>query len=122
MKMIQTLSDIEYLKATTTLPMELIKEIEKDFLSIFEAENNEVYLLEFRLPPWQTLFVFEKGDHVVLEKLNDPITLEYVEKVEVNQLAYYRCAIRNDHEFQIYYSQINIHDKEIEDWLQEQAE
>ena len=121
MKMIQTLSDIEYLKATNKIPIELIKEIEQDFLNLYEAENNDVYLLEFRLSPWQALFVFEKGDDV-LSKINDSFALEYVEKVEINQFAYYRCARRNGHDLQLYYSQINIHNVETEEWLQEQAE
>lgn len=121
MKIIQTLSDIEYLKATNTVPIELIKAIEQDFLNIYEAENDEVYLLNYRLSPWQALFVFEKGDDV-LSKLNNSMTLEYVEKVESGQIAYYRGAIRNEYDIQIYYSQENIHHKNIEDWLQEQAE
>ncbi|MGE7603922.1 hypothetical protein ACQKL5_15725 [Peribacillus sp. NPDC097675] len=41
------------------------------------------------MSPWQALFVFEKGDDV-LSKINDPDTLEYVEKIEINQFAYYR--------------------------------
>lgn len=36
MKMIQTLSDIEYLKATNKIPIELIKEIEQEFLNLYE--------------------------------------------------------------------------------------
>lgn len=36
MKMIQTLSDIEYLKAINKIPIELIKEIEQDFLNLME--------------------------------------------------------------------------------------
>lgn len=81
MKMIQTLSDIDYLKATNKIPIELIKEVEQDFLNLYEAENNDLYLLEFRLSPWHALFVFEKGDDV-LSKINDPFALEYVEKVK----------------------------------------
>lgn len=121
MIIIQTLNDIELLKATSAVPIELINEVEKDFLNIYEAESDEVYLLNYRLPPWQALFVFEKGDDV-LGKLNDPMALEYAEKVDVGELTYYRCALRNDHDFQIYYSLLCIHDKHTEDWLQEQAE
>lgn len=37
MKIIQTINDIEYLKATNAVPKELIKEIEQDFLGIYES-------------------------------------------------------------------------------------
>lgn len=121
MKIIQTLNDIEFLKAQSKMPIELIREIEQDFLNIYEAENDEVYLLNYHLSPWQALFVFEKGDDV-LGRLNDPLALEYVERVEVEHFAYYRCALRNEYDFQIYYSQAITHDKRTEDWLQEQAE
>ncbi|MBY6088503.1 hypothetical protein [Priestia flexa] len=121
MKVIQTINDIESLKATNEISMKLIKEIEQDFLNIYEAENDEVYVLEYRLSSWQALFVLEKGDDV-LAKLNNPLALEYVEKVSVDEFEYYRCAIRNEYDLQIYYSQVNTHDEVIEGWLEEHAE
>lgn len=120
MKKIQTINDIECLKAANSVPIELIKQIERDFLEIYEAENIEVYLIEYRLPTWQALFVFEKGGDV-LSILNDLIALEYIEKLKVEKLEYYRCAVRNEHDLQIYYSQMNIHDEKIEEWLVEKA-
>lgn len=121
MKRIQTVSDIEFLKETKAVQIEFINEIEQDFLNICEAEHEVVCFLDYRLSLWQALFVFEKGDDV-LGKLNDPMSVEYVEKVVVEQLVYYRCAIRNEHDFQIYYSLIGIHDEEIENWLHENSE
>lgn len=121
MKVIQTINDIESLKATNEIPMELIKEIQQDFINTYKAENDEDCLLEYRLSPWQALIILEKGDDV-LAKLNDTMALEYVEKVIVNQLEYYRCAIRNEYDLQIYYSQVNTHDEVTEGWLEEHAE
>ncbi len=121
MKIIQCIADIEALKAYGKLPIKVIKEIEKDFLDIFEAESNDEYLLEFRLPPWQALFVLEKRDGV-LAKLEQTLELEYVERVEAGEIAYYRCAIRNDHEFQLYYSVVGSHDQEVEEWLFEKSQ
>lgn len=122
MKIIQCLSDIEYLRAEKLLPIAFIKEITQDFLGIYDAEKqDDIYLLNYRLPLMQALYVLEKGDNVV-GKLNDPFSLEYVEKNEVERIVYYRCALRKGEDFQIYYSLLNTHDKKIEDWLQEQAE
>jgi hypothetical protein len=121
MKKIQSFSDIVFLTVTHTVSMALIRGIVQDFIGIYEAENDAVDLVEYRLPPGQTLFVFEKGDDV-LDTLHDPMALEYVEKVKIEQLEYYRCVIRMEHDFQIYYSPINSHDEETEHWLQEKAE
>lgn len=121
MKRIQTLSDLENLRGANATPMELIKAIEHDFLAIYESEGNEVYLLEFYLPPWQALFLLEPGDDV-LGKLDNSLALEYVEKLELEEMAYYRCALRNEHDLQLYYSQVGIHEKSIENWLKKQAE
>ena len=121
MKIIQCLADIEAMKALGEVPIALLKEIEQDFLKIYQMENSEQEVLQFRLPMRQTLFVLEVGDDV-LAKLDQPIELEYVERLEAGRIAYYRCAIRNDHEFQLYYSVVGTHDQEVEEWLLEQSQ
>ena len=84
MRIIQCFTDIEYLRATHNLPLPFIKDIEQDFLGIYEAENHDnIYLLNYRLPLVQSLFVLEKGDDVI-GRLNDPFALEFVEKVEID--------------------------------------
>lgn len=121
MKIIQHISDIEYLKSENKLPLPLIKEIEQDFLNAYEAVNHDdIYLLNFCLPLGQALFVFEKGDEV-LTKLNDPSALEYVEAIKVDEVNYYRCALRGE-SLQLYYSLLNTHDRKTEEWLRDQAE
>ncbi|ARD48837.1 hypothetical protein [Sporosarcina sp. P33] len=121
MKIIQHLSDIEYLKSDNELPLPFIKEIEQDFLNAYEAVNHEdIYLLNFYLPLGKALFVFEKGDDV-LAKLNDPFALEYVEAIKLDAVKFYRCALRGE-SLQLYYSPLNTHDRETEEWLREQAE
>lgn len=123
MRIIQCLSDIEYLRAVNRLPMALIKEITQDLLGIYEAEDqDDIYLLNFRLPLMQALFVLEKDDDVV-ERFNDPFSLvEYVEKVEIDETEYYRCGLRKGPYIQLYYSLVNSHNAETEKWLREHAE
>ncbi|MDN4492148.1 hypothetical protein [Ureibacillus aquaedulcis] len=120
MKIIQCISDIEYLKSENKLPKPLINEIEQDLLAIYEAEPDDVYLLNFRLPLVQALFIFEAGDNV-LAILNDPFTREYVEEITVDDVKYYRCGLRKGLSMQLYYSLKNIHNEETEEWLSEQV-
>ncbi|RKQ12141.1 hypothetical protein [Ureibacillus endophyticus] len=121
MRIIQCLSDIEYLRAENKLPMPLIKEIEQDFLGIYEAENHDnIYLLNYRFPLMQALFVLEKGDDVI-GRFSDPFALEFVEKVEIGEVEYYRCGLRKGPFIQLYYSLMNSHKAEIEEWLREHA-
>ncbi|MEK4712022.1 hypothetical protein [Sporosarcina sp. FSL K6-5500] len=76
MKIIQYLSDIEFLKAD--LPLSLRTEMEQDFLGRYESiKHDNTYLLNFCLPLVQALFVLEKGDDVLAE-FNEPFVLEYV--------------------------------------------
>lgn len=120
MKIIQCLSDIENLKAENQLPKPLIKDIEQDFLAIYEAENDDVYLLNFRSPLVQALFVFETGDDVLV-KLNNPFNTEYIEEIALDGVEYYRCGLRIGLSIQLYYSLKNIHNAETEEWLLEHA-
>ncbi|MEL4024035.1 hypothetical protein [Lysinibacillus endophyticus] len=122
MRIIQCFSDLEYLRSENRLPMEFIKEIEHDFLGLYEAENEDgAYLLNFRLPLVQALFVFEKGDDVI-GRLSEPYDLEFVEKVGIDEIAYYRCGLRKDPFIQLYYSLVNTHNAVIEEWLREHSE
>ncbi|MFV2046289.1 hypothetical protein ACEWK1_02830 [Metabacillus sp. YM-086] len=121
MKIIQCLADIEAIKVFGEVPVALMKEIEQDFLGIYEMENIEEELFHFRLSMRQALFVLEKGDDV-LGKLDQPFQLEYMERLVAEDLTFYRCAIRNDYELQLYYSVVGTHDQEVEDWLLEQSQ
>lgn len=120
MKIIQCLSDIELLKADLLLPLRAA--MEKDFLGLYESLNDDnTYLLNFRLPLVQALFVLEKGDDVI-GLFNDPFALEFVEKMTIDEIDYYRCGLRKGPFIQLYYSLVNSHNAEIEEWLREHAE
>ncbi len=121
MKLIQALNDIEWLKAKNALPISIIEAIEQDFLTLFEAEGDGENVLTFRLPSQQALILLEAGDNV-LGMANDPIHLEYVEKLEQGQIEFYRIAKRIEHDFQLIYTLVGVHDEETEQWLIEQAE
>lgn len=124
MKVIQTIYDIKELKErkpqNESLPPELIEVVEQDFLDIYESGNENVYLMDFYLPHRQALILLEQGDDV-LRILDDLQTIEYVEKAKAGRLEYYRITKRIEHEFQLIYSLVGIHEETTEKWLEEQA-
>lgn len=121
MRMIQTLNDIEYLKASEAAPMKLIKFIESDLLHLFNAESPADYLFKMRLPRQQELVLIEAGDPVI-ELFDDPFCVEYVENYNQDQLEYYKICKRMDHEFSLYYVEALLLDEETRKWLAEQVE
>ncbi|RUL54153.1 hypothetical protein [Lysinibacillus antri] len=121
MKVIQTLNDVESLKAQSITPKELIQVIEQDFLTLYEAGGSEDDRLSFRLPYQESIILIEKGDNL-LELVDNPIELEYVEKHKQGQVEFYRLAKRFEHEFQLVYTLLNIHDDETEQFLRDHSE
>lgn len=120
MKIIQSLNDIEFLKATRRIPLPMIQYIEKEFLDRFEASNSEEELFAFRLPMNEAMILLEKDDDVLAE-INHPFDLEYVERIKEGDISFYRIAIRFDPEIRVYYSLVGTYDDETEEWLNEQA-
>lgn len=121
MKVIRSLNDIEWLKVNNHVPKELVKEIEQDFLNFYEASNTEIDVLSYTLESHEAFLLLEAGDDV-LEILENPIMLEFVEKSKDGLIEYYRMAKRIEHEFQLIYSLVGIHDEKAENFLKEQAE
>ncbi|WP_163151590.1 hypothetical protein [Anoxybacillus sp. MB8] len=121
MKIIQCLNDIEALKAYRRAPKPLIQAIEQDFLHLYEAKGEETSLHAFFLPYDQALILLEKEDDVMAQ-VDDPFTLEYVEKHHHERMVFYRIAKRIGDEFQLFYAPMGIYDEMTEQWLWEQAE
>lgn len=122
MKIIQTLNDVEWLKAENVVPKELIAVIEEDFLTLYEASGQDDELVIFRLPDQEAIVLLEKGDKV-LERLElIAMDLEYVERHKIGQIEFYRMAKRIEHEFQLIYTLVGIHSEDAEQFLQEHAE
>ena len=115
MKYILTKDDIEDLKKTKAVSANLIDIIGDEVIAILESEELQ------QLPIQQACIILEPGDKV-LEILGDAYSLEYIERSTVKNVEYYRIAKRNDHDFQLIYSLVGIHDEETEQWLTEKAE
>ena len=121
MKVIQTLNDLEWLKASNNVPRELVQAIEQDFLLLFEAESECDDVLTFRLPNQEALILLELGDDVIGMFEQSFMDLEYVERHKQDNVSFFRLAKRSDHQFQLMYSQEGTLHEETENWLKEHA-
>ncbi|MFD1734995.1 hypothetical protein ACFSCX_00315 [Bacillus salitolerans] len=118
MKMIQHISDIEELKARSSVPIEYIKEIESEFLSWYEAEETGETLIEFRLPTESCMYHLEgKEDAQFIVK--QMLHVEYIEKEELVDCSYFRIGIMNDHQMNVLFFVEGTIDKRFEQWLQQ---
>ncbi|MFD2443706.1 hypothetical protein ACFSO7_06875 [Bacillus sp. CGMCC 1.16607] len=101
MRIIQTIADIEELKARTFFPLPFLRAIETQFLEWYEAEGNEEPNLSFRLPYESCIKVAEEEQdvHELFTKWN----IEFVEKEASGGCEYYRIGIMNDHQMSLVY-------------------
>lgn len=114
LKYIYTKDDIEDLRSTKKVNVELSKVIENEVLILLESEELQ------QLPIHQSCVLLESGDKVI-EFLEDTLLIEYIERIVFNSIEYYRIAKRNEHEFQMIYSLVGIHDEPTELWLLEMS-
>jgi hypothetical protein len=133
MRVIKTFEDLELLENTKVLNEDYLQWIKDYFLQLFEAlgRNGET-LDQFRLG-WMEGFVLvlEEGDNLRdlslfgLNPEDDGLLgcpLEYVEKCELEDITFYKLGIMFDNESLLsFFSQVGIHDDEIEDYLAEEA-
>ncbi|KGA97231.1 hypothetical protein AJ85_17055 [Alkalihalobacillus alcalophilus ATCC 27647 = CGMCC 1.3604] len=122
MRIIQTINDLEWLKAEKVAPNELVAVIEQDFLTLYEATGRDDELVAFRLPSQEAIILLEKGDNVLAWLDPDSMDLEYVEKHKHGGIEFYRIARRIEHEFQLIYTLVGIHSEDTEQFFQEHAE
>lgn len=121
MKLIQTLNDIDCLKASQSAPQALIQAIEQDFHLLFEADSAWNDVRTFRPAEQDAIILLNAGDDVKCMFDDSFMDLEFVEREKNAHMTYYRIAKRNDYQFQLLYSVVGTHDQETEQWLQEQA-
>jgi hypothetical protein len=133
MRIIKSYEDVELLENTEVLNAEYLQWIKNYFLQLFEAlgRNGET-LDQFRLG-WLDGFVIvlEKADNLRdlsmlgLNPENDGLlgcSLEYVEEYKLESISFYRIGLLLDNECMMtFFSEVGIHDDEIEDYLAEEA-
>ncbi|SDC91642.1 MULTISPECIES: hypothetical protein [Halanaerobium] len=132
MRIIKTKEDIELLRNTYVLPDEYLDWIDDYFVQLYEALGRDETMDQFRLDwPGGFIAVLEEGDNLRdlsilgLNYENDGIfgfPLEYVEEYSLNRMEFYRIGILFDNESMLsIFSEVGIHDDEIEDYLAAEA-
>jgi len=117
MKVIQTMNDIEYMKASSLFPTSLLTIVERDFLLFYEAEGNDEEVTEFQLPNHQALLIAENEEDVH-EVTRNPLDIEYIEQEQ----QHFKIGKRNDQEIQFVYVPFYILGESLKESLQNQSE
>lgn len=114
--MIQTLSDIEELKARNILPLSYLQVIEKEFHERYEAESTSETITAFRLPHESCIYHLEQeeDEDFLLRHLKD---FEYVETERLDGFMYFRIGVMNGHEMNLIYFLEDTLNSELEQWL-----
>lgn len=130
MKAIRTAADLR--SVSNSLPKPYIQRLVADFSMLQRALADGESLDEFSLQDHGYLVILENGDDVrdlseVGLNPEDEGLLgsmpEYVETLSLgDNLQVYKIAVLYDNDYMMFfYSQVGIHDEEVEEWLREQA-
>ncbi len=131
MKTIIVQQDLEDIKKESSLNSLYFQQIEIFYKLLVESLRAEVPAEDFSLKDSGYIVILEAGDDVrdlssVGLNPEDEGLLgsipEYVEKYSAGQVDYYKIVILYDNEYiMTFFSQVGIHDDEVEDWLAEHA-
>ncbi len=131
MKTIIVQQDLEDIKKENSFNPLYFQQIEIFYKLLVESLRAEVPAEDFSLEDSGYIVVLEEGDDVrdlssVGLNPEDEGLLgsipEYVEKYSAGSIDYYKIVILYDNEYiMTFFSQVDIHDQEVEDWLAEHA-
>lgn len=131
MIIIQKLEDIKRLKKRNELPKDYLMELEKHFRDTYKNIPTKKSIEEFSLKEYGEIVILQRGDDVKnLEEIglnseDEGLLGSYPEWVEILDLGetkvYYTCIVRNNENAIVIFSQVGIHNQEIENWLREEA-
>ena len=132
MRVIKTFEDLELLENTEVLNEDYLQWIKKYFLQLFDLLGRGETLDQFRMDwPDGFIAILDKGDNLRdmsilgLNPEADGIlgcSLEYVEEYKLESISFYRIGLLMDNECMMtFFSEVGVHDEEIEDYLEEEA-
>ncbi|MBB2483131.1 hypothetical protein H5P36_23530 [Bacillus sp. APMAM] len=116
MELILDMRDLHRLKAE--IPSELFNYLEQEFKDLYEYYSFNQDLEDFILEQNQSMVILQTDDEIE-SILQDPLEIEFVEKVVKGQLSFYRIGVRNAGEIQIFYCIENNHGHAIVKKLKE---
>lgn len=137
MRIIKTKYDLDLLRKHGVVQEEFLNEIESYFKQLHQALgrniNNELMdINEFSLEEHGYVVILEKGDNLRGAPMANiglnphgglmVSFIEYVEKINLDSLTIYKISIMHNNDYMMtLYSQKGSHDREIENFLKEQA-
>lgn len=100
LKIIQSIADIEELKARNNLPLAYIRIIETQFIDWYEAEGSREGIRNFRLPGGSCIIHLEndQDSNMVLDQW---MNIEFVEHENINQCQFFRVGVMSDHQMHL---------------------
>jgi hypothetical protein len=120
MRIIQSLADIEMVKASSNLPLAYVRVIEEYFTLFFDSAGHEESIIQFRLPVHEAILILESNQDVT-SMMQYIMDIEFIDFESVGEIEYYRIGKRNDHEIQLCFALRGSFSQQIEQWLEEQA-
>lgn len=129
---VKTQNDIENLEKNRLLPISYTKDIQTRFEDAYENLKEEGQTIDqFDLEEQGEIIILQKGDDVRnLEEIGlDPdeggllgCYPEWVERLQLGDIeVYYLCIVNNNSNAVIIYSEVGIHDEEVERWLADES-
>ncbi len=116
MQMIQSLADLGMLKIMYTLPAKYTKVIEQHLMKRYEAEDNSVNMVGFRLPTEACIYhlTSRNDEHELLQHIND---YQHVKVKSIGDKRYFEIKVVVDGDVNIYLFLEGTLDGWTEQWL-----
>ncbi len=132
MRFIKELQDIKLLKQAGVFEKDYLDQVEQYFRQLHAAMGDGKLLNEFRLDwPEGFIVILEAGDNLRdlrvagLNRCDNGLLWsmpEYVELIKLRSTRIYKISVLLDNEcMQTFFTEIGIHDQEIESWLADKA-
>ncbi|HDR7314296.1 hypothetical protein MXL46_19070 [Heyndrickxia sporothermodurans] len=84
------------------IPFELLCYLEKEFMDLYEYYNANEDIENFTLENSQSMAILQSDEEVEFI-LQEPLEIEFVERISEGQLSLYRFGVRNAGEIQLFY-------------------
>lgn len=98
--MILNVRDLHRIKAE--IPSELFNYLEQEFKDLYDYYSHNQDLEEFILEECQSMVILQT-DEEEESILQEPLEIEFVERISAGQLMFYRIGMRNAGEIQLFY-------------------
>ncbi|KAA0808420.1 hypothetical protein EI976_12595 [Bacillus licheniformis] len=114
MEQILKIQDLQLLQRKVS--NELLGYLEQEFKDLYEYYSLGERIEDFILQQCQSMVLVQKDEELV-DLLNEPFAIEFVDRIIHEGFPFYRIGYRNTGEIQLYYGMESNHSKAITDKL-----